>query len=452
MRSESNRRNGQSIVLFLILLGIMAGIMSLSFDMGRGYLLKTRMQSAADAASLAAARELPFIGTANAVAMNYAQRNGFVNGVDGITVEAFPYPSKSNWYYVKISGPSNHLIAPLIGFRQATVSVMAVSEFNAYLPLDISGGGQYGTNGIVTLSVFGPYAYYSYGDAFSTKWLDNGSLNPDYKANGYDFVLNVPNDYYAKNGTNLVKLEIFDPDTYNNGGTDAYPGVRIDEIRSAPGGSHPQPSNQRNTTVYSLYAPDNTPNDYSDDVLVATAVYGPNVTTTDMKWVTPSGFTFNINNYGTGNYRVNVKSTDGSSENGFNLRAGPSTGAFDPANGTSINALGALPMNFNGSGVVTVKLGYVAGEAAGKNMHVNKFDTDVGAKSITYKCDALPGQWTGTLSDNGKWKEDIVSIPAGYTGGTWTATYTAGLQDTSVWTMWFEGTVQGQPGFVRLVK
>ncbi len=449
---KNAQEKGQSLTLYLAMLGVILGAAALAFDLSRAYSLKARMQHAADAAALAAAWELPYKQLAGAVAQDYAARNGFAHGVGDVAVNSFVHPTVSNWYVVEITNQTVHFLAPIIGKRRATVTVSSTAEYNTFVPMDINGGGEYGANGIMTLSVFGPYAYYTYGDPYSAKWLNNGSANPEYKSGGYNFSINVPSDYYSRNGTNTVKVEIFDPDTYNNGGDDAYPGVRVDEIRSAPPNPHPQPSNRRNTTVYSLYAPDDTPNDYSDDVLIASAEYGPDVSWTDMKWVSPSGFSVNINDYGTGNYRLNVTSANGSSENGFNLRAGPSGATFNPGNGTSINAVGALPINFNDKGVVTIRLGYVKPEAAGAKMHIGNFDTDVGSKSIIYRCDTLQGEWPGSLSSDGKWSFDSIDIPSAYAGGNWTATYTAGLQDTSVWRMWIEGVVEGQPGFVRLVN
>ena len=48
--------------------------------------------------------------------------------------------------------------------------------------------------------------------------------------------------------------------------------------------------------------------------------------------------------------------------------------------------------------------------------------------------------------------EDLLPIPAGYPGSTLYATYEAGAQNTSVWYMYFEGFLPGQPGRVRLVE
>ena len=60
-----------------------------------------------------------------------------------------------------------------------------------------------------------------------------------------------------------------------------------------------------------------------------------------MKWVRPDGFSFDTNTYGTSDFRINVQTLDGSSENGFDLRAGPPRDPnlnFDKDNGTQMTA------------------------------------------------------------------------------------------------------------------
>ncbi|MEO7994522.1 MAG: TadG family pilus assembly protein, partial [bacterium] len=361
----------------------------------------------------------------------------------------------TGYYQVTITHPVNMFFAPLLGVNNSTVRAKATASVTSPLPINIGGGGNtYGTNGIQNLSVFGKYGQYSYGDAFSPAWLDNGQVNPLYNPDGYDFKVTIPANYSAINGTNTVKMELFDPETWNVGNaTDAGAG-KMDEIRAAPGGGHPQPSSQYTTTKYSLYAPSNTPNDPTDDILIATATYGPSTTsTTDMKWVTPTGFQFNKNTYGSGAYRLNVVSLDGSSENGFNLRAGPPlTGSqtFNPNNGTKVEATGSLPINFNVSGTVDIELGDLPAATAGSKVYIDKFDTDVGATSIQYY-DDHGHTWPGVLSGNGTWKLDVLNIPTGYTGGKLKARYVAGAQDTSVWQMYFDGTLTGGPSELRLV-
>jgi len=453
----SHRQRGNALVFTaMVSVGIM-GFSALVVDAGFLYTEKARMQRAADAAALAGARQLPQEIKAGQEAHRLAGQNLYEDGTGGVTVVGTRNPDGQHpgWYEVEITRPVNLFFAPILGVNNSTVRATATASFTSPLPLNINGGGIYGTNGIQNLSVFGPYAYYSYGDAFSPQWLDNGQENPLHNPNGYDFQLKIPANYASINGTNTVKVEIFDPDCWNVGNAADAGSGKIDEIRAAPGGGHPQPTHNRTTTRYQLFAPSDTPNDPTDDILIAEAIYGPETTTaTDMKWVTPGGFEFNMASYGAGNYRLNVKAINGSSENGFNLRAGPPRGTgvpFDPNNGTQINAMGNLPINFNISGTVNIELGEIPAEAAGSNIYIDKFDTDVGAKNVTYY-DNKGNTWPGRLSGNGTWKMDVLTLPQGYTGGKLYAQYQAGAQDTSVWQMYWDGGIPGGPSILRLVK
>ncbi|MCG3152543.1 MAG: hypothetical protein GEEBNDBF_01844 [bacterium] len=450
-------RRGNTLVFTAIAGVSLMGFSTLVVDAGFLYREKTQMQRAADAAALAGARQLPQEIKAGQEAMRLAEENTYVDGVGGVTVVGTRNPDglHPGWYEVEIARPVSLFFGPLLGMSNSTVRATATASFTSPLPMNINGGGVYGTNGIQNLSVFGKYAQYSYGDPFSPAWLDNGQDNPLHNPNGYDFKVDIPANYAAINGTNIVKVEIFDPDTWNVGNAVNAGAGRIDEIRSAPGGGHPQPTNIRTTTRFQLYAPSDTPNDPTDDILIAEAIYGPETTTaTDMKWVTPAGFEFNLASYGAGGYRLNVCAIDGSSENGFNLRAGPpleSGEAFNPNNGTKVTATGNLPINFNVSGTVNIELGDLPAEAAGSNIYVDKFDTDVGAKSVTYY-DDKGNTWPGRLSGNGTWKLDVLKIPNGYTGGKLYAQYQAGAQDTSVWQMYWDGGIPGGPSVLKLVK
>lgn len=462
MHLKSPKKRGISIIYAALTMVIFLGLMGLVVDVGYLYRQRADAQRAADAAALAGALRLPDNNAALASAQYYAALNGYNVNVSGVTVTGLVNPDGThpNWYRVRVRRPERLFFGSVFRLYTTQIGATAVAEYLSQVPINITGGGAYGANGPVNLSVFGPYAYYSYGDAYSPRWLNDGSANPLYNDKGYDFAITVPSNYSTTNGTSQVMVEVFDPDCYNSatgGGNvnNANGTTRVDEIRSAPPLPHPQPSTNYTTTVYSLYWTNNTPNDTTDDVLIATSSYG-NTSSTDMQWVTPSGFNFNSATYGTGTYRLNVKPTDGASENGFNLRAGPpraSGVAFNASNGTSITATGRLPMNFNTSGTVTVTLGYVPAAAAGGAMYIDKFDTDVGAVSITYRCDTLSGQsWPGVLSGNGLWAKDTIQIPDTYTGGTWTATYQAGVQDTSVWSMSYSRIAAGTPGKVRLVQ
>lgn len=475
MKSFFKKRKGERgavVTLVAIIIVALLGVTGLVVDLGFLYAEKSKLALACDAASLVAALQLPDTSRALAKAKEYAAKNGFTDGVEGVVVSGTLNPDGEhpNWYRVTITKQKRLFFMPVLGFSETTLSNQATAEYVSLQPISTWSEGTYGTEGTQSLEISGPDAYYDYGDPYGTKYLDHSSYepNPQYNPEGYNFGLFIPSDYSTQNGTSIVNLELYDPTC----------GSSNDENYYAHGAS------ALATTVFSLYAPDDTPSDYSDDVLVATATYAPNDPGAKLKWVTPDGFEFDSSTYGTGNYRVNVKTTSGSGGNAFHMRAGPPPSChtetqchqecrqwrrgrcieweevceevevcddFDPNNGTSISATGHLQMFFLNGGTVHPVLGYIPSEAAGMKLHITKFDTDVGATSVTYT-DGGQINWQGTLSGNGTWREDVYTIPVDYQGGTLTANYSAGSNDTSVWEMWYEGTLPGQAGHVKLVE
>lgn len=439
------RSRGATVVYIALFLLVLLLIAALAIDISYLYWRRAEAQKVADAAALAGAMQLPDTNRASQKALEYAALNGYTNGVNGVvvTTEANPF-GRSDWYKVTVSRPELFFFAGVLGLSQRRISATAVAEFRSNQPINVWGVGTYGTVGTQALEISGPYARYTYGDPYATKFLDNGSPNPTYNPNGYDYHLYVPPDYQSRNGTSIVWLELYDATsgTYSSTGW-------TDEVYTYHGIS------QQATTVFTIYAPDNTPNDYSDDVVIASVTVGPNDTNYRRKWVVPSGFAINTAVYGTGKYRVNVKTTAGSGGNAYHMRAGPPRSgnqSFNPNNGTVLTGTGQLQMFFQQNGTVQWELGYIPPEAAGMTIHIRKFDTDIGAQSITYQDSTGLINWTGQLSTNGTWREDVFTIPSNYPGGTLRAIYTAGRMDTSVWEMWYEGVIQGSTGRVRLVQ
>jgi hypothetical protein len=172
-----------------------------------------------------------------------------------------------------------------------------------------------------------------------------------------------------------------------------------------------------------------------------------------MQWA--PAFTFNRANYVGGKFLLNVTTTSGSSENAFNLRAKEAGVEFKPDNGTSITADGRVPLNFNATAQTTITLGEIPQSAAGKQLTIRKFDTDVGSKEVYYTYTDANGKvsepYRGQLSNDGEFHTDTIALDNSYPGGTWSATYLAGANDTSVWEMAYEGA-SGKPGPIKLVK
>lgn len=446
---------------------ILLAMTGFAVDTSRLYLQRTKAQRAADAASLAGAIHMmkgDRRDQADQAARDIAKANGY--DVDqGATVNiAYPAPGSSSHYNVTVSKQEPLYFMPVIGLRSKPVGASAASTFESPVNISTSGVGTYGAEGPMNLSLYGPYAAKQHGDAYSPMFMDiqsaqytpglrHGDRNPDYTPTGYDFHIEFQPNYLTTNNNNSrVVVEIFDPDSYNNGGFNANGTDRVDEIRLSPHGNYPILT----TTVFTLSYTNGTM-DTRDDILLATETYRADPAT-DMRWVQPPGFSFDLNDprwqgkaLNTNMFRINARATDGSSENGFLLRAGPQRTdgtEFNTANGTDITAQGRIPINFNNSGVVRVKLGHIPANST--SFFIDKFDTDVGAQSITYSDGAYT--FNGTLAANAQHRRDNFQLPSGYGGGVWYATYTAGQQDTSSWSMGYVGPSNGAPGSVRLVR
>lgn len=463
------RRRGVAMVYFALALTVIMGMVGFVLDMGHIYTVRAQLQKAADAAALAGVPYYTDPSTARTYAIQYARLNGFdtndtANGVQVVSI-VNPTGVNPNWHRVIIRRNVDLYFMPILGLRKVQVGAKATAQFTSDVSLNVKSGDQYGKSpGSVTYSDFGPYAQYSNGDPYSPLYFDDGSPNTYYKPGGYNFKISVPASY-----TNaLMDVQIFDPDTYNAGGNpQVLKGVRIDEIRdpTTPVKSKPGYTTNITTTRYSLYY-DNPVTGAS--TLIAQASYGADATT-DMKWVTPSGFEFNPNDAlygGSGvakNFRLNVKSTDGSSENGYDLRAGaPGTADADYAtNGTSINPVGAIPINFTEDNtLVNLSLANIPAPPAGftgtPQVTINKFDTDIHSQSVNYTVDPAPsnqpsGGYAGVLAGNGQWVADTITLPKDYKTGLWTSNYTAGWQDTSLWSVSTNYSVNST-GSINLVE
>lgn len=484
------RRSGIAIVYMTLVLVVLLGATGLAVDMSNLYVKRTQAQLAADAAALAGAIQHLYgnHNGADTSARAVAAENGYPasSGVDircGLNLDG----NRPYWYQVRLVRQEPLFFMSIFGMRTRPISAYAAAEFQIPAKMGINGNYEYGAVGPVTLSLFGPYGQFQHGDPYSAKYLDNGTPNPLYNENGYNFELSIPQDYKSRNNLannrNKVIVEIFDPDSYNKGNNSSpQTGQRIDEYHAPTNDVQRmyRPS-QPVTTRYKLqYRDRNDPTKYHD---IVSASYGQN-SATDMQWVTPNGFEIDLNDsrwrdrfWEPDIFRVNAATTAGSNENGYSLRAGPplpevtstrtvgsgynrrteyyydgkwntSLPSFNPNNGTNISALGKIVLNFTSAGTTNIKLGYVP--AGATSVSIDKFDTDVGAVKVSYTDGRRT--YTGLLSGNGGWQRDTYELPANYPGGNWSVNYQAGTQDTSTWTMTYTGGNTIGLGSVRLVE
>ena len=459
--------------IFVLAFPMMLGLLGIVIDLGNLYTKRAQAQRAADAAAIAGAMDA---GVPNGdmfkTARDYATLNGYEDGVNGAKVDVNSVVAQGDTeLVVKVSRPEAVYFAPILeGFLQTIgqsetaaqfsrmVSAQGTARTRVSLPLGL--GGIYGVadpaRSPTNNSVFGPYANYNFGDAYSAKYLQNGQPNPRYNASGGvgEYTLTVTTDYLRKYAGQNIALQIYDPDCFD--GKNGYDEIRPPNTKIKPAPTGPNET----TTVYELYAPEAT-------TPLANATYG-NDQSSDGQWVTPGGFNFMPTV--AGDYKIKIRTTDGSSENGFQLRAGPADGVaktdadwndiYGDKNGTDqsnvaldISANDHLQLNFTKDGTVKFRLGYVKPDQAGKTITVNKFDVDVGGTSIVYSCDSLPGVVfpPGKIPQpgDGVWSSDDLAVPSGYTGGNWYAEYRAGKGDSSTWTLSGTG---GDGREVRLIK
>jgi hypothetical protein len=286
--------------------------------------------------------------------------------------------------------------------------------------------------------------------------------------------------------------------------------VRMDENReyNATPGSYK--SSCDTTTDYRLYY-----NSEGGKVYIATYTGQPdNSHNTDMKWVCPGGSapqdphsgvighggfpaSFEVDmdalpgiivgDDGSRNLFMEIEATGGYSENGFDLWAGPATaqnlaapanvndrnvwidrqrtqGVYNPHDPSGVVTLarGVIPFNVNQSTTYTAVLTYVPPTAAGIDICVYHWDTDVGGNSIYYTLEGYSGEFEGVLSGGNTWGPpwhdsddlplgcDLVSVPDSFVGGFLYARYKMGGQDTSVWRLEYQSPVGDS--FVRLIN
>jgi Flp pilus assembly protein TadG len=131
-------RSGQSIVLVALLMTSIMGFSGLVIDIGYFENLKREMQTAADAAALAAARELSSGNSSDEVAAAQADAttNGFTAGTVGnvTTTVAIgaptsgPFASTSNAVQVTITQQQPSFLLKAVGVSTVTVSASAIAS------------------------------------------------------------------------------------------------------------------------------------------------------------------------------------------------------------------------------------------------------------------------------------------------------------------------------------
>src|ERR1039457_250336 len=159
------RRRGYVVVTMLVSLVVLLSFLGLGIDVGYEEYVKTRMQTAADAAAVGGAQELRASGSTNlgTTAQGDAAANGFTDGANGVAITVNNPPAtgystgNSSAVEVLISQNVPTFFMELIGISSGTVQARAVARLGSgtscFYALDPAASGAFSVSGGVTVQI-----------------------------------------------------------------------------------------------------------------------------------------------------------------------------------------------------------------------------------------------------------------------------------------------------------
>jgi len=133
-RQVLNKRAGSVLPLFAILLPVLCGMLGLVLDIGLLFAAHRQVQTAADAAALAAAVDLragKTAGSASATASQYVQYNGLPAAAVTVNLppQQGPYAGNARYVEVVVSHSAGVWFIQVVGAASPTVSARAVAGY-----------------------------------------------------------------------------------------------------------------------------------------------------------------------------------------------------------------------------------------------------------------------------------------------------------------------------------
>lgn len=149
MKELLKNEDGQAMVLFVLVLVALMGFAALVIDLGTVQVTKAKLQSAADAAALAGAQDLPTASTAKNTAITYAGKNGFQASE---TTATTPYNGDPLKIEVVCTSNVQYSFARVLGFTDIHLSANSVAQNTKWagdaLPfINLDGDGEDSTKG-----------------------------------------------------------------------------------------------------------------------------------------------------------------------------------------------------------------------------------------------------------------------------------------------------------------
>jgi len=281
-RNDPRREEGgQTLIIVALMLSVLFGFVGLVADIGWYELNLIRVQRAADAAALAGVVFLPTnVSGAVTAAKNESAKNGFTDGVAGVTVTAVPDAVNDKVLGVTVRAPVRTWFARLFGVTAFSARRNGRAEFILPVPMgspqdylgiyklfqsdgtvkdvrdapDASNGPKLDSQGFWA-AVLTRGGQHSNGDAFSPAYDGGTNPNAQFDANGYSYTIEIPS------GSSMGEVWLFDATfcAVGHGATGSYLGTGDHWI--GPGGTPV-------TTTYRLWDTQGTPYTTDDDVLM----------------------------------------------------------------------------------------------------------------------------------------------------------------------------------------
>ena len=216
------REGGYVLATFGLLLVPLLLMVGLSVDVGFWYNRTSQLQKAADAAALAGVVWLPDLGSATARAREAAARNGFTDGVNGVTVTVAAVPGENRRLRVTVTDPQvKGFIHGALTGKSLRLSRKATAEYVLPVPLGSPsnqfGGGPASDPSATSWpnlwgNIHGPRTDNNKGDAYAPacRGSDNcsGTSNPSYRPEGYLYTIDVGT------GVSQLNVQVFDAGLY----------------------------------------------------------------------------------------------------------------------------------------------------------------------------------------------------------------------------------------------
>jgi hypothetical protein len=250
---EHDRQEGESGQIILILALAMVGLLvaaGLATDAGVLFMRKALLDRAVDSAALAGVIELdatinpsagsdPNMPRAHIRGMQYLAANDIVltEGDDCPDLDN-PFDDNDFWsepnahdycgvrrqgsipgsvrYAVYVRWSSPLFFMPIIGFDDVPLWASAEAEYMPLVDIYASDTNEIGVIKTSTQAIFGPDICPRFGDPYTPTTNPDGTDNESWDELGgaYTYRISVPPEFF-EGGRSQVRVEIFDPDTYN---------------------------------------------------------------------------------------------------------------------------------------------------------------------------------------------------------------------------------------------